>query len=65
MKQLKVDEGYRDYIYLDTKLKPTFGFGHLITENDPEYGKPLNTKVDKSRIDAVFPQDVQVGSFLY
>ena len=58
--QLKVDEGYRDHVYLDSEDLPTFGIGHLITKSDPEYGKPVGTKVDEGRIDTVFRQDIQV-----
>ena len=37
---------------------PTFGIGHLIRRSDPENGKPVGTPVSKSRVDAVFAQDL-------
>ena len=55
---LKRDEGTRYEIYLDSKKKPTFGIGHLIKESDPEYNKPINTSVPKSRVEAVFESDL-------
>ncbi|XP_060603996.1 probable T4-type lysozyme 1 [Ruditapes philippinarum] len=56
--QLKIDEGYKTVIYRDSKGYLTFGIGHLITHNDPEYGKPAGTHVSTSRIDSVFQSDV-------
>lgn len=35
--QLKIDEGYKLEIYLDSEGLPTFGIGHLVTKADPEY----------------------------
>lgn len=39
--QLKIDEGYKEYIYLDSEGLATFGIGHLITSKDPEYYEVL------------------------
>ena len=38
MKELMLDEGYKQEIYADPLGHLTFGVGHLITENDEEYG---------------------------
>ncbi|XP_052799959.1 MAM and LDL-receptor class A domain-containing protein 1-like [Mya arenaria] len=56
--QLKIDEGVKYTIYKDSLDKLTFGIGHLITKNDPEYGKPVGTPVSEERVDAVFKTDV-------
>ena len=34
--ELEIDEGVKYEIYLDHLGLPTFGIGHLVTENDPE-----------------------------
>ena len=36
--QLEIDEGVVHEIYLDHLGYPTFGIGHLVTDDDPEYG---------------------------
>lgn len=58
-KQLEIDEGCRDEIYLDHLGYPTFGIGHLIIKSDPEYGQPVGSKVSEDRIVEVFNKDVQ------
>ena len=45
-KQLEIDEGVLHEIYLDHLGYSTFGIGHLVTDNDPEYGLDVGTKVD-------------------
>ena len=37
---------------------PTFGIGHLILKSDPEYGKPIGTKVSSERVVEAFNADV-------
>ena len=59
--QLKIDEGYRDVIYLDSENLKTFGIGHLVTDADPEKNEPISTKVSKARIDQAFTDDVQTA----
>ena len=56
--QLKVDEGVKYEIYKDHLGYPTFGIGHLITENDPEHGKPDGTEISEDRVNEVFATDV-------
>ena len=46
--ELKVDEGVKYEIYLDHLGLPTCGIGHLITDQDPEHGLEVGTKVDES-----------------
>jgi lysozyme len=56
--QLKVDEGVKYEIYKDHLGYPTFGIGHLITENDPEHGEPDGTEISEDRVNEVFETDV-------
>ena len=56
--QLKVDEGVKYEIYKDHLGYPTFGIGHLITEDDPEHGEPDGTKISEDRVNEVFESDV-------
>ena len=59
-KELAEDEGCKYEIYLDHLGLPTFGIGHLITENDPEHGKPVGTVVEQERVQAAFELDIAV-----
>ena len=56
--QLKIDEGVKYEIYKDHLGYPTFGIGHLITESDPEHGKPDGTEISEDRVNEVFATDV-------
>ena len=56
--QLKIDEGVKYEIYKAHLGYPTFGIGHLITENDPEHGKPDGTKISEDRVNEIFETDV-------
>ena len=56
--QLKIDEGVKYEIYKDHLGYPTFGIGHLITENDPEHGEPDGTEISEERVNEVFETDV-------
>ena len=58
--ELEIDEGVKYEIYLDHLGLPTFGIGHLVTENDPEYGQEVGTEVSEERVAEVFESDVQV-----
>ena len=58
-KQLEIDEGVVHEIYLDHLGYPTFGIGHLVTDEDPEYGADVGTKVDEARCIEVFNKDVE------
>ena len=48
-KQLEIDEGVVHEIYLDHLGYPTFGIGHLVRQEDPEFGADVGTKVDEAR----------------
>lgn len=54
-------EGFKDEIYLDTEGLATFGIGHLVTEDDMEYGWPVGTPVTPERIDNVFKEDLGIA----
>jgi len=58
--QLKIDEGVRYEVYLDHLGYPTFGIGHLICEDDPEYGYSVGTKVSEERVAEVFRKDLDL-----
>ena len=57
-KQLEIDEGIVHEVYLDHLGLPTFGIGHLIKKDDPEYGLEVGTKVDEARCIEAFNEDV-------
>ena len=59
MKELMLDEGYKQEIYADPLGHLTFGVGHLITENDEEHGKEIGTPVTKERIEECLQQDIK------
>ena len=39
-------------------VTPTFGIGHLITEDDPEHGEPDGTEISEDRVNEIFESDV-------
>jgi len=57
--ELEYDEGVKYEIYLDHLGLPTFGIGHLVTENDPEHGEEVGTAVSEDRVSEAFEQDIQ------
>jgi lysozyme len=57
--ELKEDEGCKYEVYLDHLGLPTFGIGHLVTEWDEEYGKPVGTPVSEERVNNCFKVDVE------
>jgi len=59
-KELAIDEGIRCQIYLDHLGYPTFGIGHLIKKDDPEYGQPVGTDVSEERVDECFKEDIKI-----
>ena len=58
-KELERDEGVKYEVYHDHLGYPTFGIGHLITDDDPECGAPVGTKVDTDRVKEAFETDVE------
>jgi len=60
MQELTDDEGCVYEIYEDHLGYATFGIGHLITEKDEEYGKPVGTPVSEERVEECFNQDIKI-----
>ena len=60
-KQLEIDEGVVYEIYRDHLGYPTFGIGHLIREEDREYGQTIGTPVDKGRVTEAFQADLDIS----
>jgi len=58
--ELAEDEGCKYEIYLDHLGLATFGIGHLITKNDPEYGKNVGTVIEQGRVQSAFNLDIAV-----
>ena len=57
--ELEIDEGCKYEIYLDHLGYPTFGIGHLITDDDPEYGWEVGASIDTVRVYETFEQDIE------
>ena len=62
-KELERDEGVVHKVYLDHLGWPTFGIGHLIMADDPEYGFDLGTPISEDRVIEVFESDI--GTVLF
>ena len=60
-KQLAVDEGIVNEIYLDHLGYATFGIGHLITDKDPEQGYDVGTPVSEERVTEAFQADLDIA----
>ena len=58
---LKVDEGVEYKIYKDHLGYDTFGVGHLVVENDPEYGWEVGTEVSEERVWEAFERDLDIA----
>lgn len=59
--QLKIDEGVKYEIYSDHLGYPTFGVGHLITEDDDELGLPIGTVIEEERVWEIFEKDLDLA----
>ena len=57
--ELEIDEGCKYEIYLDHLGYPTFGIGHLITDDDPEYGWEVGASIDTVRVHEAFEADIE------
>ena len=58
-KELERDEGVKYEVYLDHLGYPTFGIGHLITDDDPECGAAIGIKVSDDRVKEAFSSDIE------
>lgn len=59
--QLKIDEGVVYEIYKDHLGYPTFGVGHLVLEDDPEFGLEVGTPVSEQRVKECFEKDLDTA----
>ena len=57
--ELEEDEGIKYEIYNDHLGYPTFGVGHLVRGDDPEFGMPVGTPIDKDRVAEAFEEDIE------
>jgi lysozyme len=57
--ELEEDEGIKYEIYNDHLGYPTFGVGHLVRGDDPEFGMPVGTPIDKDRVAEAFKEDIE------
>ena len=58
---LKIDEGVEYKIYADHLGYHTFGVGHLITNDDPEWGQAFDTPVSEERVWECFEKDLDTA----
>ena len=58
--EIKADEGCVNSVYLDHLNLKTLGVGHLVTEWDEEYDKPVGTTVTDERVNELFEKDINV-----
>ena len=57
--ELERDEGVKYEVYHDHLGYPTFGIGHLITDDDPECGTSVGTEVSSDRVQEAFDSDIE------
>ena len=57
--QIKRHEGEVLEIYEDSLGYLTFGVGHLVKDDDPEFGQPVGTPVTQERVDEVYEHDFE------
>ena len=57
--EIEYDEGSVNEIYLDHLGLATFGIGHLVRKEDPEYGWEGGTPVDADRCVEAFNTDIE------
>ena len=57
--EIEYDEGSVNEIYLDHLGLATFGVGHLVRKEDPEYGWEVGTPVDADRCVEAFNEDIK------
>lgn len=56
--EIKADEGEVLEVYLDHLGLPTIGIGHLVTQQDEEFGKPPGTAITAERSRELFARDI-------
>ena len=58
---LKIDEGVKYEIYADHLGYHTFGVGHLVINEDPEWGQPFGTPISEERVWECFDKDLDTS----
>ena len=58
IKDLEVDEGCKFELYNDHLGYKTFGIGHLVREDEPEWELPIGTPVSQERVREAFERDL-------
>lgn len=58
--EITSDEGVKLEVYLDHLGYPTVGVGHLIKESDNEHSQGTGFKIDQTRCDELFYQDINI-----
>tara|TARA_R110001592_G_scaffold6852_4_gene37780 strand:- start:7488 stop:7928 length:441 start_codon:yes stop_codon:yes gene_type:complete len=56
--ELELDEGCKYVTYKCSEDRLTFGIGHLVLPDDPEYDQPVGTTVSSDRVTECFDKDV-------
>ena len=57
--EISDDEGCVFETYRDHLGYMTFGIGHLVTINDPEFGEPIETPISEDRVHEAFLEDME------
>ena len=58
-KEIERDEGIKYEIYYDHLVYPTFGIGHFVKTDDPEFGQPIGYQVSEERVQEAFEADME------
>ena len=58
--EIKYDEGCVYAVYLDHLGLPTFGIGHLVTQDDPEYQWDVDNPISEERVNEAFESDMNI-----
>jgi len=59
-KQLKIDEGVKYEVYLDSLGLKTCGIGHLIRKGNKEYNLPVGAPISEERVEELFKKDIEI-----
>ena len=58
--EIERDEGRVNEVYKCTMGVSTFGVGHAIKKTDPEWGSVIDTKIEESRLDQDFEEEIEM-----
>ena len=57
--ELTLEEGCEFKLYNDHLGYKTFGIGHLVTKDDPEYEMEIGEEVSEERVNELFAKDIE------